>query len=178
MQTSITFTTNHIVIVPDNGLLNAKMNTENITTGAYTGSEFYTSAEGGLAQAKSIINTLFGSYVASHRIYLANAVSASGAESAGAWIDSTVDLMNEIMVYGTNIRAKAGDGTRIATTEKNQLALFRLNPKMINRRLNYWLRDVVSTATFALVSYGGNAILHYASNSYAVRPFFVIKGTK
>ena len=117
---------------------------------------------------------MFGTYVATHRIYLSN-TTADGADSAGAWFDSTVDLMNEIMVYGTYIRKRTSHGSHIAVSEKNQLALFRLNPKMINRRLNYWLRDVVSTAYFANVSGSG---YYGASGSYAVRPFFVIKGTK
>jgi len=172
------FATNHLVIVPDNALLNAVMNDENITTGAYIGSKMYSDPAGGLAQAKSIIDGLFGTYMASHRIYLPNAVSADGAESAGAWVDSTVDLLSEVMVYGCKIKSKANAGTFIATSEKSQLALFRLNPLMVNVRITYWLRDVVSSTLFAYVGSYGSAANYGASYSYGVRPFFTIKGTK
>lgn len=171
------FTTNHLVIVPDNSLLNAKMNSTDTATGAYAGSEMYSDAEGGLAQAKTLINSLFGNYIVSHRIYLPNAISSDGAESAGAWYDSTVDLMSEIMVYGTKIRCKNNAGTFLPTSEKTQLALFRLNPLMINNRANYWLRDVVSSTAFARVVNSGSANGNGASLSYGVRPFFTIKGT-
>ena len=89
------FTKHHAVIVPDTCLYNAQMNTTNVTTGAYKGSAMYTA---NLTQAKSTINSAFGSsHVLSHRIYLSNATS-NGRASAGEWTDSTVDLMCEHMV--------------------------------------------------------------------------------
>ena len=84
------FKKHHVVIVPDTNLYNHVMNDGNVTTGAYVGSKMYTE---GLEQAKATINNAFGSsHVLSHRIYLSNATS-NGRASAGAWTDSTVDLM-------------------------------------------------------------------------------------
>jgi len=170
-------TTNHVVIVPDTDMGSGAMNDSNITTGAYVGSVMYTDSSSVLNVARNTISNKFGDYLLVHRIYLPN-TTTNGAESAGAWSDSVADLMSEIMVYGTPIRKNKYDGTFIATSEKSQLALFRLNPLMVNGRITYWLRDVVSSTYFALVNSVGNAALNSASNSFGVRPFFTIKGTK
>lgn len=161
------FASHHLVIVPSTTLGNVVMNDTNTTEGGYVGSKMYTE---GLDTAKSLITECFGDMVKSHRLYLSNAVT-DGVESAGAWADSTVDLMSEIMVYGTKIRNTG----HIATADKQQLALFRLSPRAINIRSNYWLRDVVSATLFAVVHGDGYANYGYASNtSYGVRPAFAI----
>ena len=104
------FTKHHAVIVPDTSLYTHVMNDTNITTGAYVGSKMYTE---GLEQAKTTISNAFGSsHVLSHRIYLSNATS-NGKASAGAWTDSTVDLMCEHMVYGCGIFSPVSDGSII-----------------------------------------------------------------
>ena len=172
------FNVNHIVLVPDSAMGNGKMNTNNDTTGAYVGSEMYTdtTTPSALNAARTKISTDFGSYLASHKEYLPNAVT-NGAESAGAWYTSTVDLMSELMVYGCKIRSAANAGTYLPTIDKAQLALFRLNPAMVNLRYNYWLRDVVSSANFAVVGGIGDAANGTASYSTGVRPAFPVKGT-
>lgn len=166
------FTKHHLVIVPASNLYNAVMNDTNITTGGYTGSKMYTE---GLAQAKTAFNNAFGDMVLSHREYLINAVT-DGHASAGAWFDSTVDLMNEIMVYGCMIRAQANGPTAVTTTtnSKQQLALYRLNTKALDKREYFWLRDVVSAAYFAYVNYLGYADNRAASASGGVRPVAAI----
>lgn len=168
------FTKHHAVIVPDTCLYNAQMNTTNVTTGAYKGSAMYTA---NLTQAKSTINSAFGSsHVLSHRIYLSNATS-NGRASAGEWTDSTVDLMCEHMVYGSGIFSPVSDGSNVPNNyrvEKGQLPLFALEPSRICNRATWWLRDVITAAYFAYVNYIGNANYYNASNSYGVRPAFCI----
>lgn len=168
------FTKHHAVIVPDTCLYNAQMNTTNVTTGAYKGSAMYTA---NLTQAKSTINSAFGSsHVLSHRIYLSNATS-NGRASAGEWTDSTVDLMCEHMVYGSGIFSPVSDGSNVPNNyrvEKGQLPLFALEPSRICNRAAWWLRDVITAAYFAYVSYYGNAYYNNASDSYGVRPAFCI----
>lgn len=167
------FNSHHLVIVPDTCLYNAKMNDENITTGGYVGSKMYTE---NLNQAKTTINSLFVDMVLSHREYLVNAVS-NGKASGGAWLDSTVELMNESMVYGHREFTPGCDGTTVPanyTIDKTQLALFALAPKFITNRANQWLRDVVSEARFALVYDHGTADSGGASDSLGVRPVFAI----
>lgn len=168
------FTKHHAVIVPDTCLYSAQMNTTNVTTGAYKGSAMYTA---NLTQAKSTINSAFGSsHVLSHRIYLSNATS-NGRASAGEWTDSTVDLMCEHMVYGSGIFSPVSDGSNVPNNyrvEKGQLPLFALEPSRICNRDTWWLRDVITAATFAYVYYNGRAGYNYASYSYGVRPAFCI----
>lgn len=168
------FTKHHAVIVPDTCLYNAQMNTTNVTTGAYKGSAMYTA---NLAQAKSTINSAFGSsHVLSHRIYLSNATS-NGRASAGEWTDSTVDLMCEHMVYGSGIFSPVSDGSSVPNNyrvEKGQLPLFALEPSRICNRATWWLRDVITAATFAYVNDNGSANYSNASYSNGVRPAFCI----
>lgn len=168
------FTKHHAVIVPDTCLYSAQMNTTNVTTGAYKGSAMYTA---NLTQAKSTINSAFGSsHVLSHRIYLSNATS-NGRASAGEWTDSTVDLMCEHMVYGSGIFSPVSDGSNVPNNyrvEKGQLPLFALEPSRICNRDTWWLRDVITAAFFARVYLGGGADYLSASYSRGVRPAFCI----
>ena len=171
-------TKHHIVIVPDTCLYNANMNDANITTGAYVGSKMY---KENLASAKTTINNAFGAAnILAHREVLANATSATTApsyESAMSWYDSTVELMNERMVYGAdvfhNIESNGGIPQNY-TINKSQLALFRLDPSKICNRANWWLRDVVSSACFAVVGGYGDATYGIASDVLGVRPAFGI----
>ena len=167
------FTTPHLVIMPDKPLYNAQMNETNITTGGYTGSLMYTE---NLDQAKTLAASAFGDLILTHREYLTNAVT-DGHASAGAWFDSTLDLPNEIMMYGCHVYAAMNNGTVIPTNYtigKTQLALFTVVPKLISNRATFWLRDVVSSANFAYVSRAGDADYYGASNSLGVRPVFAI----
>lgn len=167
------FTTPHLVIMPDKPLYNAQMNETNITTGGYTGSLMYTE---NLDQAKTLAASAFGDLILTHREYLTNAVT-DGHASAGAWFDSTLDLPNEIMMYGCHVYAAMNNGTVIPTNYtigKTQLALFTVVPKLISNRATFWLRDVVSSALFAAVGSHGNPSYFSASSSYGVRPVFAI----
>lgn len=167
------FTTPHLVIMPDKPLYNAQMNETNITTGGYTGSLMYTE---NLDQAKTLAASAFGDLILTHREYLTNAVT-DGHASAGAWFDSTLDLPNEIMMYGCHVYAAMNNGTVIPTNYtigKTQLALFTVVPKLISNRATFWLRDVVSSAYFASVNSVGAASCYAASNSRGVRPVFAI----
>lgn len=167
------FTTPHLVIMPDKPLYNAQMNETNITTGGYTGSLMYTE---NLDQAKTLAASAFGDLILTHREYLTNAVT-DGHASAGAWFDSTLDLPNEIMMYGCHVYAAMNNGTVIPTNYtigKTQLALFTVVPKLISNRATFWLRDVVSSASFADVGNNGYTNSNGASTSSGVRPVFAI----
>ena len=168
------FTSHHLVIMPDEALYNAQMNTTNVTTGGYVGSAMYKS---NLANAKTIVNAAFQGSVLTHREYLCNAV-ANGRPSGGAWFDSSIELPNEPMMYGHPHFSPTSDGSTVPsiyTISKTQLALFMVCPRFIvNRSYNQWLRDVVSSANFAFVSRGGNAAYYYASDSRGVRPVFPV----
>lgn len=168
------FTSHHLVIMPDEALYNAQMNTTNITTGGYVGSEMY---KKNLANAKTIVNAAFQGSVLTHREHLCNAV-ANGKQSGGAWFDSSIELPSEIMMYGHIHFGNASDGNTIPniyTPSKTQLALFMVCPRFITDRSHAQrLRDVVSSAYFAYVNYYGNASYVNASDSYGVRPVFPV----
>lgn len=168
------FTSHHLVIMPDEALYNAQMNTTNVTTGGYVGSAMYKS---NLANAKTIVNAAFQGSVLTHREYLCNAV-ANGRPSGGAWFDSSIELPNEPMMYGHPHFSPTSDGSTVPsiyTISKTQLALFMVCPRFIvNRSYNQWLRDVVSSASFAIVGNFGGANSYSASSSYGVRPVFPV----
>ena len=169
------FAKHHAVIVPDTTLYSHNMNDTNTTTGAYVGSLMYTE---GLEQAKTQIQNAFGaSHVLSHRLLFTNA-TANGYASDGAWVDSTVDLMCENMVYGTMITSPMNNGTNIPynyRVEKGQLPLFSMAPQYtFVRSSSYWLRDVVSASAFAYAPNTGRAYSNGASHVGGVRPAFCI----
>ena len=168
------FTSHHLVIMPDEALYNAQMNTTNVTTGGYVGSAMYKS---NLANAKTIVNSAFKGSVLTHREYLCNAV-ANGRPSGGAWFDSSIELPNEPMMYGHPHFSPTSDGSTVPsiyTISKTQLALFMVCPRFIvNRSHNQWLRDAVSSAYFAFVGSGGDPNYYDASASYGVRPVFPV----
>lgn len=168
------FTSHHLVIMPDEALYNAQMNTTNVTTGGYVGSAMYKS---NLANAKTIVNAAFQGSVLTHREYLCNAV-ANGRPSGGAWFDSSIELPNEPMMYGHPHFSPTSDGStvpNIYTISKTQLALFMVCPRFIvNRSYNQWLRDVVSSASFAFVDNLGKTNYLDASISCGVRPVFPV----
>ena len=105
-------TTHHAVIVPDTCLYNHVMNDSNVTTGGYVGSKMYTE---GLEQAKTTIKAAFSGHVLKHRELLVNA-TVDGKPSGWAWFDSEVELMNEVMVYGSVAwGAHDGNGYNVAS---------------------------------------------------------------
>ena len=179
-------TTHHVVVVPDSALVNKRMNAKvdnvDTTAGAYVNSEMRTT---NLADAKTIVNAAFGAdNILGHREYMQNAVT-DGYESAGTWVNADIELMSEIMVYGSNIFHNVKCGTALPslyTVNKTQLALFRLDPSYIICKnvaqtdlSAWWLRDVISATDFALIHPYGGANYYGASNSNGVRPAFGIK---
>lgn len=168
------FTEHHVVIVPDRILYSAQMNSENITTGAYTGSEMYTT---NLDNARTAFDNAFGStFIPTHRGLYANVVSG-GNPSGWAWRDMRVELMSEEQVYGHSAWGVASHNGFDVGTQKTQFKLFTLDQTKINIRQYYWLTNVRSSTAFAIVINGGGANGNgYASNSCGVRPFACLVG--
>jgi len=163
-------TNNHVTLVPDDKLYTHVMNDTNITDGGYINSKMYIE---GLDSAKTTINSAFGSHVFNHRKLLCNDVS-SGEQSGASWYDSEVELMNEVMVYGSVVNGGTRNGFYNIGAGKTQLPLFALRPDIANIRSAYWLRDVESGANFANVSNSGVVDHSPASSARGVRPAFSI----
>lgn len=163
----------HVVAFPRNNLYTYKFNPTSTTEGGYVGSDMY---KNGLTQAKQMVAAAFGSaHILNHREYLVN-TATNGKPTGSDWYDSTVELMNENMVYGGRQFSPMPDGTdpwntcRNYTSDKSQLSLFRYEPWMIFNRNWYWLRDVVSASRFAHVSGSGLANCGLAGSADGVRP--------
>lgn len=167
------FTTHHLIIVPDKPLYTAQMNDTATTAKGYVGTALYTV---NMEKAKTLVSNMFGDLVLARREYLTN--YATNSKPAGsAWYDSTVELMTEIMVYGTTVYSPASIGTSVPmlhTHNKVQLSLFRLNPTLLNIKTSYWLRDIVSDTLFALVDGAGLASCSVVTNTAGVRPYVAI----
>lgn len=165
----------HVLMMPEKIMGTAQMNDSNVTTGGYVGSKMHTT---NLVQFKTVIQNDFGSgHILNHRVVLTNAVT-DGKSSGWAWYDSTIELMNESMVYGHN--AWGSHHGYETGADKSQLSLFKHRPDLIvalndaGSRYWYWLRDVVSSSDFARVYDLGNASTSGAGNSGGVRPAFLI----
>ena len=88
----------------------------------------------------------------------------------GAWTSEICCLMSEGMVYGQSPNHSAA----MDETMCGQFAAFRLNSNLVYNRQWYWLSDVVSSASFALVGGSGRAVANSASSSLGVRPFALL----
>lgn len=164
-------TKHHVAVIPQNHLYTVAMNETSTTEGGYVGSQMYKT---GLDQAKQTFANAFGAaHILNHREWLVNAVS-NGKPSGGGWFDSTIELPNENMMYGSHIFAPVSDGSTVPqnyTVCKSQLPLFRLAPQYSFTRSYWcWLRDVVSATLFADVGSSGDAGCGGASDFGGVRP--------
>lgn len=169
------FLKHHLVIMPDSCLGDAKqMNPTSTTEGGYVGSVMYTT---NMNDAKAMCTAAFGSNILSHKEYLVNAVS-NGKPSGGSWLDSTIELPNECMIYGHFHFVSGSDGVAIPslfTVSMNQLTLFAVAPRFAIVRLNYWLRDVVSANDFSVMGdFGASSYAVSASANRKIRPVFAV----
>lgn len=161
-------TTHHMLVFPDKSFYSHVMNSTDVTTGAYYGSNMVSD---GLTQALATVKADFGeSHVLTYHTMLANAVS-NGASSGWSWYDRQIDLMNQAMVYGHV--AWAGNGYDVGC-DKSQIALFQARPDLITNRVNWWLRDVRSATYFCGVANIGFVDAWDASDALGVRPAFLI----
>ena len=168
----------NVVVVPDSCILNADgqttkyWNDTDTTSGGYIGSKMYKTTIPEKVLSK--IQNDFGSNLYVHREYLSNAVDSNGGASSGTWVDSSVELMNEVMVYGSVVNGR-GLGLYNIGIGNTQLPLFRLAPQFIHTRESYWLRDISSSARAALVDTNGRASSNGASHPWlGVRPYFLV----
>ena len=185
-------TTHHVVIVPDQNLLDADgstthwMHSSNTTEGGYVGTDFYAGTNGntGKATCRTKAQSAFGSgHILTHREYLTNSCKSGstnvGYPTSGAWYDSDIEIMNEQMVYGCKVFGSRSAGSNIPTDytiDNSQLPLFRLDHQRICNRADWWLRDPASSSRFAFVVLNG--LCDYGNASTAgvgVRPAFGIR---
>lgn len=147
----------HILIVPDTILGSGQMNTSNSTAGGYRNSSMKNAR---LNQIANSLPDVFKNILISHRMFFDE-----------SWGNTSVDLMNEVMVHGTYI---CTDNNNRQTSDTQQLALFQLVPELKTIGANYWLRNLSSAQTYTLVSQYGDASNDVATSTYGIRPVFGI----
>ena len=175
-------TVHHVAIVPQAPIFDANMNATNTTEGGYMGSRMF--KETIPACATGIVNAFGASHILTFRDWLirgmtANQISSGlpnftgGAQwSATPWVSVQCDLMTEKMVLGAPVNSASALDEWCAT---RQFSAFRLSERLINyNRQGYWLRNIVSSAFFALAHCGGVAGTGGASDSLGVRPFALL----
>jgi len=174
--------THHAVIVPDTCLATScEMNSTDITTGGYVGSDYYTASNSntGKATAGAAITGAFGAeHILTHRELLTNAITDNLA-SAWSWYDCMFELMNENMVFGSSRgggRPQIGINYNIGNSNA-QFQLFVFSPNYISIQAPYWTRDINNEHNFTNVNAGGegNAVGASDTTVGGIRPEFAIK---
>lgn len=168
-------TTHHVTLVPDKSLGNAAMNDSDTTDGGYLRSKMHTT---NLDGARTKINSAFGdNHILTHMLYLSSAVT-NGYPTEGKWAESTVELMTEQNVYGSNVYTATANVTSLPNLQEvdnTQYPLFFFDHSSITNRNTCWLRNVASGTNFCTIgSYGYSATLA-ASSVREIRPAFSIK---
>lgn len=172
-------TTPHILMIPEKVMGTSYMNDSSTSAGAYAESKM---RKENLESFRQIIRNDFDiSNILTHREYFQDVVTDNYA-SGGNWYDSDIDLLNELMIYGSTIYAPAKTNTinsHIVTIDKTQLALFRMRPDLIiafndSKRTGYWLRDVANNMGFIAINNEGLTSSYYSVDWYGVRPAFLV----
>ena len=175
-------TAHHVAIVPQAPIFNANMNATNTTEGGYKGSEMYKNIIP--ACATGIVNAFGSGHILAFRDLITNTVDNNVASRGycgwtgasapwEAWASVQCNLMTEHMVTGAPHYSSSGIDDEITT---RQMSAFRLSEKLINyNRQRYWLRNIVTSAFFAIVNALGFVGANSASAVYGVRPFALLK---
>ena len=174
-------TTHHVVIMPEDNLGTAQMNTENTTAGGYLGSKMWT--EHIPKVVTGIVNTFGAAHILEHREFLSNAMDNAiksrayngwnGAASGWAWTSVKANLANENMVYGATVLSSSFFDTGECNS---QLAAFRLNHGLISSKGFYWwLRSIARSSDFCYTDGSGFAGYRSASAPGGTRPYFLLK---
>ena len=169
---------NHLVIVPDKAIATCNMNSTDITTGGYVGSDFRTGNNGniGLSTAINKIYSAFGEeHILSHRELLTNAVSG-GAPSGQSWYDCKVELMNQTMLTGQENNGLIGPTNQDGNVgiARGQFPLFAFRPLLAGYRTSFWLRSVVSESAFSSAISDGSVTVSNSTRNLGVFPYFLI----
>lgn len=172
----------HVVIVPDSMLAYDKMNNAASTSGGYRGSDFRTGGNSNSARASAIgaVERAFEgqSHILTYKDFLSSSVDANGQVIAVEYEDCTVELMNEIMVYGCHaVGEKTVKNLQDYTVSMTQLPLFRLDRERIAEAANnqWYLRDITSETRNACVHQFGAASSVVQHSERGIRPVFAIR---
>ena len=172
----------HVVLMPDTNLYQQRMNSKDVTTSGYTGSEMFSS---GLTPAINAAVSAFGSNSIPTRYVMLdhNTIKDSGIPYNTYEEPLLVEIPTEEMITGLKVASTFG---RIAprsisgfpaTAGNRQLAIYQvMGIRPDNENLGFWLRDTASPYDFACIYLNGDIGIHNASKTYGVRPVFAMTG--
>lgn len=174
-------TAHHVVIMPEEQLGMAQMNSSHTTAGGYVGSAMWTTH---IPKVVAGFEAAFGAaHILEHIELLSNAMDASlksnayngwsGAASNWVWASVKANLANEDMVYGAPVLSSSFYDTGECNS---QLAAFRLNHGLIcSKRYWWWLRSVATFSGFCHVDGNGTASTGGAAEYSGVRPIAMLR---
>lgn len=163
-------TKNHLVIMPDSGILNCKMTENSSATGGYYNS---TLRNVKMSDIEAIVNAAFpSSHILNHKEIFVNETDNNGGPSGIVWADSKIEVPNQAMLFGSRYLSVGHD----SCISKTQLMWFSLWPgTMYANRTTFWTRDVTSSNTWAVVRGQGQvSTFHGNDETVLVRPVFGI----
>lgn len=172
-------TTHHAVLIPRiyGFATTAQMNSSSTTVGSYFNSDMHQIVLPCYAKA---LKTVLNNHLLAHRTMLPNAINAStpsmagagltGASSAYAWETVELQLMNEVQVFGTTIWTSSAYDVGV---DNEKLPVFNFINSVYFNRGAFWLRSVVSFASFAICTAAGIANNGGAATTNYVRPLII-----
>ncbi len=164
----------HVTLIPDDTIGDkVSMNDTHTTEGGYIGSKMRKTH---INNAKGIIKEAFKNHVLNHRQLFTNAVSDE-KPSGVVWAYGEVEIPNERMIFGNTLCSASAAVSWHAinrSLSNNQLPLFSLNPNSVACIHPYWLRDITTSASFALRDSSGYVCKYAAGHPGRVRPVFSI----
>ena len=173
-------TAHHVVIMPEEQLGTAQMNSSHTTAGGYVGSAMWTTY---IPKVVAGFEAAFGAaHILEHRELLGNVMDEnlksnaydgwSGATSSWAWTSVKANLANENMVYGAPVLSSSFYDTGECNS---QLSAFRLNHGLIcPKQYWWWLRSVAASSLFCAVDGSGHAARADAADYGGVRPIALL----
>ncbi len=172
---------------PDNPVGSVKQTSADLQKAAYEGSDMNQLV---LPIYATALQTALQNHLLSFKDLLTHKQSAQGVSMAGAnftgyssgweWVSIQLRLMSEVQLYGSTVFSSSFYDIGAANL---QLPLFRLDPTAKvcglggtgdGGRQWYWLSAVASATNFAICDGNGHSGNDDASNSYGVRPLFLI----
>ena len=174
----------HLTIIPAKPLQNSTMTETNSSEGGYLNTKLKKSV---LPNVLSMyISPVFGNHVLNYKTLLTDSVDTTISSSAGVgmngaanhweWVQSQLDLMSEVNVFGYSNISSSWYDTGI---DSSQYAIFELKPEFKyeykGERFKYWLKNVSTTSSFVVVHPYGNLYPNLGfSGENGVRPRFLI----
>jgi hypothetical protein len=167
----------HAVLIPRMPFeTTAKMNDTNTTSGGYVSSYMHTTV---LPCYAASLQKVLNNHLLTYRDWLTNQVNSSasmagagytGSASGAAWTDVTLQLMNEVQIYGVMAFSSSAYDVGVGN---RQLPVFKFITPVEYGRKSFWLRSVVASNMFALCEDSFFASCTGSKVEYYVRPIIL-----